>query len=158
MAEGARHKAGVNIRLSLGHNEPMGQGLRFECQPGCTECCRQRGFVYLTEADLTRAAEFVGITAVAFERKFVYRTRNRMRLRVPALAHCQFLTDEGCAIHPAKPTQCRIFPYWPELVESRREWRKTARYCPGMGKGPLVKMEIAREQAREMRAAHPSQY
>ena len=47
----------------------MGEGLRFECQPGCTECCRQRGFVYLTEADLARAAEFVGMTTAAFERK-----------------------------------------------------------------------------------------
>jgi hypothetical protein len=114
--------------------------------------------VYLTEADLARAAEFVGMTAAAFERKYVYRTRNRMRLRVPALAHCHFLTDEGCSIHAAKPTQCRIFPFWPELVESRREWRKTARYCPGMGKGPLVRIEVAREQAREMRKAHPNQY
>jgi Fe-S-cluster containining protein len=114
--------------------------------------------VYLTEADLARAAEFLGMAAAQFERRYVYRTRNRMRLRVPARAHCHFLTDEGCSIHPAKPTQCRIFPFWPELVESRREWRKTARYCPGMGKGPLVQVELAREQAREMREAHPSHY
>jgi hypothetical protein len=136
----------------------MGEGLRFECQPGCTECCRQRGFVYLTEADLARAAEFVGMTAAEFERNYIYRTRNRMRLRVPAPAHCHFLTEEGCSIHPAKPVQCRLFPFWPELVESRREWRKTARYCPGMGKGPLTPLEFARERAREMREAHPSQY
>jgi Fe-S-cluster containining protein len=136
----------------------MGEGLRFECQPGCTACCRQRGFVNLTEADLARAAEFVGMTAAAFERQYVFRTRNRIRLRVPALAHCHFLTDGGCSIHPAKPAQCRIFPFWPELVESRQEWRKTARYCPGMGRGPLIEIEVAREQAREMREAHPSQY
>ncbi len=41
-----------------------------------------------------------------------------MRLRVPRRSHCHFLFDGGCAIHPAKPTQCRIFPFWPELVES----------------------------------------
>jgi Fe-S-cluster containining protein len=98
------------------------------------------------------------MTAAAFERRYVYRTRRRMRLRVPALAQCHFLTGDGCSIHPAKPAQCRIFPFWPELVESRREWRKTARYCPGMGQGPLVQVESAREQAREMREAHPSQY
>jgi Fe-S-cluster containining protein len=114
--------------------------------------------VYLTETDLARAAEFLGVTAAAFERQYVYRTRHRTRLRVPALAHCHFLTDEGCSIHPAKPTQCRIFPFWPELVESRREWLKTARYCPGMGKGPLVKIEFARDRARVMREAYPWQY
>jgi len=136
----------------------MAEGVRFECQPGCTECCRQQGFVYLTEADILRAAAFLGMTARAFESKFVYRTRRRMRLRVPRAVPCHFLRDGGCSIHPAKPTQCRIFPFWPELVDSRREWQKTARFCPGIGKGPLIQIEMAREQAREMRQAHPAMY
>ena len=126
------------------------EGFRFECQRGCTECCRQRGFVYLTESDIKRAAEFLGMTAGAFERRYVYRTRNLRRLRVPRGSPCYFLMEEGCSIHPAKPTQCRVFPFWPELVESRREWKKTERYCPGMGKGPLIQIEAARERAREM--------
>jgi Fe-S-cluster containining protein len=136
----------------------MAEALRFECQPGCTECCRQKGWVYLTEADLKRAAEFLGITARAFERKYVYRTINKIRLRVPAASTCHFLVEGGCSIHPAKPTQCRIFPYWPELVASRREWAKTARYCPGMGKGPLIQIANARLQAEEMRQAYPEMY
>ena len=136
----------------------MAEGLRFECQPGCTECCRQQGFVYLTEADIARAAAFLGMTAEAFEKEYVYRTRRRMRLRVPHAVQCHFLLDGGCSIHPAKPTQCRAFPFWPELVESRREWQKTARFCPGIGKGPLIQIEMAREQAREMRQAHPAMY
>jgi len=44
------------------------------------------------------------------------------------------------------------------LVESRREWRKTAKYCPGIGKGPLVQIEVVREQAREMKEGHPGLY
>jgi Fe-S-cluster containining protein len=136
----------------------VAEGLRFECQTGCTACCEQRGFVYLTDDDIARAAAFLGITAAAFERKYVFRTRNRARLRVPRDANCHFLTAEGCSIHPAKPTQCRIFPFWPELVESRREWKKTARYCPGIGKGPLIQIEAARGQAQEMREAHPALY
>ena len=36
---------------------------------------------------------------------------------------------------------------WPELLASRREWLKTAKYCPGMGKGPLIQIAAAREQA-----------
>ena len=136
----------------------MAEGLRFACQPGCTACCRQTGLVYLTEDDLARAAGFLGMTVSAFERKYCYRTRNRLRLRVPRHAHCHFLLHDGCSIHPAKPTQCRIFPFWPELVESRREWKKTARYCPGMGQGPLIQIESARQQAREMREAYPAMY
>src|ERR1035441_1032325 len=97
----------------------MGEALRFQCQPGCTACCEQRGYVYLTEADLVRAATFVGMTAPAFERKFVYRTAGQLRLRVPRLSQCHFLRDGGCSIHPAKPTQCRIFPFWPEQVDRK---------------------------------------
>jgi uncharacterized protein len=136
----------------------MARGLQFECQPGCTACCTQRGFVYLTELDLLRAAAFLGITAEAFERQYVYRTRHLLRLRTPRDTRCHFLREGGCSIHPAKPTQCRIFPFWPELVESRREWRKTARYCPGIGQGPLVQIEIARREAAEMRDSYPSLY
>lgn len=129
----------------------MAEGLRFECQPGCTECCEQKGFVYLTEDDLVRMAAFLGMSAEAFERKYVYRTTNRLRLRIPRDANCHFLKDGGCSIHAAKPTQCRVFPFWPELVDSRREWKKTARYCPGIGKGPLIQIARAREWAAEMR-------
>ena len=136
----------------------MAHGLRFECQPGCTECCRRKGFVYLNDADVARAAAFLGMSAAEFERRYVYRTRRRMRLRVPREVHCPFLNDGGCSIHPAKPTQCRIFPFWPELVASRREWLKTAHYCPGIGKGPLIQIQTARDQAREMRQAHPALY
>jgi Fe-S-cluster containining protein len=136
----------------------MPEGLRFECQSGCTACCEQKGFVYLTDADVARVAKFLGMTAAAFERKHVYRTKNRRRLRVPRESQCSFLRDGGCSIHPAKPTQCRIFPFWPELVESRREWQKTAGYCPGMGKGPLIQIEAAKEQAREMREGYPEMY
>jgi hypothetical protein len=81
-----------------------------------------------------------------------------MRLRVPSSGTCPFLEESGCSIHPAKPTQCRIFPFWPELVESRREWKKTAKYCPGIGKGPLIQISVAKAQAEEMRAGYPAMY
>jgi Fe-S-cluster containining protein len=136
----------------------VAQALRFECQPGCTECCTQRGFVYLTDEDVLRAAAFVGMTPEAFERRYIYRTRNLRRLRTPREGRCHFLRAGGCSIHPAKPTQCRVFPFWPELVESRREWNKTAHYCPGMGKGSLIQIETARQQASDMREAYPSLY
>jgi uncharacterized protein len=138
--------------------EAMAEGLRFECQPGCTACCEQQGFVYLTEADLVRAAVYLKMTPRAFERRYVLRTTNRLRLRIPRHVHCHFLKDGGCSIHPAKPTQCRIFPFWPELVDNRRVWLKTRKYCPGIGLGPLIQIENAKDLAREMRESHPKLY
>jgi Fe-S-cluster containining protein len=163
--------------------------LRFTCQPGCTNCCDQDGYVYLSEDDLKRAAKFVGMSAKAFEARYVYRTRHQRRFRKPRpgpaqgrlgpatrrqstsdppsqaplrgpdkKAQCPFLEDHGCSIHPAKPTQCRTFPFWPELVERRAAWNRTARYCPGIGKGELIQIGSAMEIAEEQRRAYPEWY
>src|SRR5215472_6985061 len=127
--------------------------MRFQCQPGCTACCEQQGFVYLTEDDITRAAAFLGMSRRGYERKYVYRTANRLRLRTPRYTRCHFLRDGGCSIHPAKPLQCRVFPFWPELVDERKAWHKAASWCPGIGKGELVRIETAQALAEEMRDA-----
>jgi Fe-S-cluster containining protein len=132
--------------------------MRFECQSGCVACCQRKGFVYLTEDDIVRTAMFLGMSAAAFEKKFVYRTTNLRRLRTPHDAQCGFLRADGCSIHSVKPVQCRVFPFWPELVESKAEWLKTAEWCPGIGKGELVQIESARAQAQEMREAYPTMY
>ena len=132
--------------------------LRFQCQPGCTNCCDQKGYVYLTEEDLERAAEFVGLSAAEFEARYVYRTRTLLRLRKPRGSQCHFLLEHGCSIHPAKPTQCRTFPFWPELLQSRRAWKATAKYCPGIGTGQLVQIGTARAIAEEHRKAYASMY
>lgn len=132
--------------------------LRFNCQRGCTRCCDRAGFVYLTERDLIRAARHLRLSADEFERRYVYRTRHLRRLRIPRERQCEFLTPTGCSIHEAKPTQCRLFPFWPELIETRAAWRKAARECPGIGMGALVQIGTAHEIAAEMKRAYPSMY
>ena len=129
--------------------------MRFECQPGCTACCEQQGFVYLTEEDIPRIAAFLGLSAAAFEERYVYRTKRLRRLRVPRHARCRFLREGGCSIHTVKPLQCRAFPYWPQLIGNKLNWRLTGKWCPGIGKGELVNITMAREAAAEMRQAHP---
>ena len=132
--------------------------MRFACQSGCTRCCQVRGFVYLTEEDLSRAAAFTGMTSEDFEARYVIRYRTLLRLRKPLNAQCHFLTERGCSIHPVKPVQCRLYPFWPELVESRSAWKEEARNCPGIGKGELIQIGTALEIADEMKRAYPSMY
>lgn len=134
------------------------ESVRFQCQPGCTLCCDVEGYVYLTEEDLRRAARHLKMSAAAFEERYVYRTRHLLRFRKPRGRQCHFLVNGGCALHPAKPTQCRLFPFWPELLESRRAWEATARRCPGIGQGPLVQIGTAHETASEMKRAYPGMY
>ena len=78
--------------------------------------------MYITEDDLSRAAAYVKLPVAEFEAKYVVRTKNTLRLRKPQGAQCHFLRDTGCSIHPVKPVQCRLFPFWPELVENRADW------------------------------------
>jgi Fe-S-cluster containining protein len=132
--------------------------IRFTCQAGCTNCCDQKGYVYLTEEDLKHAAEFIGMSAAAFETRYVYRTRHELRFRKPRKKQCWFLKEHGCGIHPAKPTQCRTFPFWPEIVERKATWNRTSRYCPGIGKGALIQIGTALETAEEQRRAYPKMY
>ncbi|MBL8173833.1 MAG: YkgJ family cysteine cluster protein [Bryobacterales bacterium] len=132
--------------------------IQFTCLRGCTACCEQKGWVYITEEDLRRAAGFLSIEPAEFESRYVVRTRHRLRLRKPKQSQCHFLRNGGCAIHPVKPVQCRLFPFWPELVSDRGQWQATGHYCPGIGQGPLIQIGTALESAHEMVTAYPSLY
>jgi len=132
--------------------------LRFGCQPGCTRCCRVKGYVYLSEQDLTRAAGYLGVTPAEFEARYVIRYRTLLRLRRTRNSQCHFLNESGCTIHPAKPTQCRLYPFWPELVEDRDAWKHEREVCPGIGKGELIQIGTACEIAHEMKEAYPTIY
>jgi uncharacterized protein len=133
-------------------------GLRFSCVPGCTNCCEVQGWVYITENDLQRAAAFLKLSAIDFEERYVVRTKHTLRLRKPKGAQCHFLQAGGCQIHPVKPVQCRLFPFWPELVENRGNWQQAAQSCPGINNGPLIQIGEAVEIAEEMRRAYPTHY
>jgi Fe-S-cluster containining protein len=79
-------------------------------------------------------------------------------LRKPKGAQCHFLQAGGCQIHPVKPVQCRLFPFWPELVENRVNWQNAAQSCPGINNGPLIQIGQAMDIADEMRRAYPLHY
>ena len=131
--------------------------MRFSCQPGCTRCCTQDGWVYLSVEDVPRLAAFLGMSAGEFQDQYLYSTKYTLRLRRHQ-GKCPFLGVEGCSVHPVKPTQCRFFPFWPELIEDKKELEAAARWCPGIGKGDLVSVQSLTDSAREMRKAYPHDY
>lgn len=132
--------------------------MRFACQAGCTKCCETRGFVYLSEDDVRRAAAFLQLPQQEFEAKYILRFSQVIRLKKPLDSQCHFLTKDGCSIHPVKPTQCRLFPFWPELVENRAAWKEAGKACPGIGKGELIQIGSACEIASEMKRVYPKMY
>jgi Fe-S-cluster containining protein len=134
------------------------EGFRFECQPGCSACCEMEGEVYLTEEDLVRIASHLSLEPADFEEKYVHRTVRSLRLRKPSDRQCLFHREGRCSIHPIKPVQCRVFPFWTEIIETHATWDETAQRCPGMNKGPLIQIETAQEISEEMRTGYPQMY
>jgi uncharacterized protein len=116
------------------------------------------GEVYLTEQDLLRIAAHLSTDPAEFEAKYVHRTTRSLRLRKPSDRQCLFHQNGRCSIHPIKPVQCRVFPFWPEIVETEASWNETALRCPGMNRGPLVQIEAARRLSDEMLGAYPQMY
>lgn len=110
--------------------------LRFECQRS-GNCCRRPGYVYFTRDDIDAAAGFLGIARGEFVKRYLAVDGRRFVLEVDA-GGCRFFDGAGCVIHPAKPLQCRSWPFWPELVRTPRAWRAAARGCPGMGQGGAI--------------------
>jgi Fe-S-cluster containining protein len=117
-----------------------------------------KGYVYLSESDVPRIAAFLQLSPAEFEARYVYRTKHLLRLRKPRGKECSFLQTGRCSIHPVNPVQCRTFPFWPEMVESRDVWEETGRNCPGIGQGQLVQIGEAMERADLMRRAYPGIY
>ena len=113
-------------------------GLRFECQ-GSGRCCLTRGkyaYVYVTDADRQRLADHFGLPIEAFTRQYCEQTDGHYHLRDPG-RDCLFLDGHLCGVHAARPTQCRTWPFWPNLM-NRVAWEtEVAAYCPGVGKGRL---------------------
>ena len=130
------------------------QQFRFQCQPGCTKCCEGEGQVRPTESDIENMSRYLGMTVPDFRDRYV----TGQFVRATDEGRCPFLLTDGCSIHAAKPTQCRLFPFWPETVETRQAWHRTVQLCPGIGKGDLIQIERAVEIANEMKAAFPDCY
>ena len=82
-----------------------------DCQR-CTACCRWPGQVRLTEAEITRIAEFLQHSEPVFIQHYTCLQPDRRGLALlekPSGA-CGFLIGNDCSIQPVKPQQCRDFP------------------------------------------------
>ncbi|MCB9849012.1 MAG: YkgJ family cysteine cluster protein [Phycisphaeraceae bacterium] len=128
-------------------------GLRFECT-GCGECCTgPPGYVHFSDEEAQAMAARVGLTPEQFRKAYARKTSMGWSLRERKTPHgydCVFLdriTEPGkalCKVYEDRPTQCRTFPWWPEVLASEKSWKLTARQCEGIGRGGFVPIERIR--------------
>jgi uncharacterized protein len=116
-------------------------GLRFKCTE-CGKCCTgQPGFVWVTLEEMEKIASHLGISLAQFKRKYVRQRHNRYALiEKRAENHaCIFLEDSKCSIYPARPSQCRTYPWWKENLNSEESWKIASLFCEGINdEAPVV--------------------
>ena len=133
------------------------RGLRFECTQ-CGKCCWTRGeysHVYLTREDLTQLAAALGLTVAEARARYTFRDENGWTELDFTGGRCVMLDGETnlCKVYESRPTQCRTFPFWPELLR-RGTWTAEARrICEGVGIGGVVPAaDVARRIAAQREA------
>jgi Fe-S-cluster containining protein len=112
-------------------------GLVFTCQPDCGACCTNHddyAYVYLEGDDLENLAAFLELDPDSFLERYTESSEGHTILSMER-PECPFLEGTRCSVYPARPTQCRTFPFWKENLRSRAAWERLAGFCPGIGRG-----------------------
>jgi uncharacterized protein len=133
------------------------RGLRFECT-GCGGCCTARGeyaHVYLNPDEAEALAEELELPLREFRRRYTFKDEyGYTQLRFDD-STCVFLErgTRRCTVYGARPTQCRTFPFWRDLVADGR-WTEEARaLCEGIGRGPTHRLHDVEARMLEMELA-----
>jgi uncharacterized protein len=95
---------------------------------------------------------FLKLSPAWFRRRYLVRVdADTTGIRLERNGRCPFLgADNRCRIYAVRPRQCRTYPWWPELVEKKRDWTEEAQRCEGMNHGTVVPLStIERSLARE---------
>jgi Fe-S-cluster containining protein len=117
------------------------QGLRFTCKR-CSACCRyDAGFVYLSKTDLKKLVLHTKMDEESFKKTYCrrvadWRNKESLSLKEKYNKDCIFW-DNGCTVYEARPMQCVTFPFWENIIVSKKAWENAASGCPGMNKGVL---------------------
>ena len=102
----------------------------FECRR-CGDCCKGYGGTYLTEADIVRIAEHIGMAPDIFVSTHCRLSGERPIIAQKEDGYCVFW-DQLCTIHPVKPRMCRQWPYIAPVLKEVENWRIMGSMCPGI--------------------------
>lgn len=116
-------------------------GLQFSCT-GCGYCCGvEPGYVFLSKNDVTQLSAVLGITEEQcmnlYCRKIDMGSFYMVSLLEKEGNSCIFLEKQGCSVYQGRPSQCKTYPFWEQVVDSEESWKREEKYCPGIGQGKV---------------------
>ncbi|HMO52505.1 MAG TPA: YkgJ family cysteine cluster protein [Kiritimatiellia bacterium] len=116
-------------------------GLCFECT-GCGQCCTgESGTIFINDREAEEIAVRLGMEKAAFLADYAYPYKGGHSIKEKENGDCIFLNGTLCGIYEARPTQCRTFPFWPEILRSEAKWNAAAKGCEGIGRGRRYEKE-----------------
>lgn len=128
-------------------------GLSFSCI-GCGRCCRgEPGAIYFTEREEALICEHLNISLEKFEKDYVTHRWGQPSIGERSNGECLFYdpTTARCAIYQVRPSQCRTWPFWEDILENPGEWNRASRRCPGINQGYLWTEEEIRSILEDSR-------
>lgn len=132
------------------------EGIQFQCQ-GSGKCCTSHGefgFVYLNRKDRQRMAKHFQLSTTAFTKQYCEQRAGVWHLKERAdNPDCLFLKDKKCGVYEARPTQCRTWPFWPEVMDAKAWKKEVVAFCPGVGRGKIHSREEIEKNLQEQRQA-----
>ena len=96
--------------------------------------------MWVEPAEIEALAKHLGLSVDSFGERYLRKVGRRYSLIERPGGDCVFF-DKGCSVYPARPTQCRTFPFWRGNLKSERAWDEIADECPGIGQGKLFPVE-----------------
>lgn len=111
----------------------------FKCT-ACGSCCKGAGIIYFLPHELNRIVEFLNLAedkAYSLKKRIISSRSNGYYL-YDSEEDCLFLGSDGlCSIYEVRPVQCRSYPFWPSLFQSRKTFQALKKESNGVmtGKG-----------------------
>ncbi|MDR2864292.1 MAG: YkgJ family cysteine cluster protein [Spirochaetaceae bacterium] len=129
-------------------------GLSFSCV-SCSLCCRRdSGYVFLTENDLRLLLNELAMPYEEFVPVYCRWVKlgtsgfEFLSLKETSNYDCIFW-KKTCSVYKARPLQCRNYPFWKDLLISKKIWKEALAECPGVGHGELHSKEFIESCIKE---------
>jgi len=128
------------------------EGLRFKCTQ-CGNCCTGGpGAVWVSEEEIRDIAEHLGKPIGEIRLMHTRPLRGKTSLNEFPNGDCTFFNGytRTCSIYPARPKQCRTWPFWDSNLADENAWNSLKSSCPGINQGDLVPLETIQQRAAEV--------
>lgn len=113
----------------------------FECQK-TGHCCRFEGYVYVSEEEISNMAKELRYPLSTFKEHYVIQDGSYFLISKPGYRKDCFLNCQNeCQVYLSRPQQCRTYPNWDNLWQSKSSILKEVEFCSGLKKSFVILFE-----------------